>query len=94
VLAELRINPDKVPTEFINAVRRKGRVCAVEEHVPQGGIGQMLAHFLLRTGLPVSRFLHLHAKGYPSGLYGSQTFHRKECGLDGQSVASALLNQQ
>ncbi len=90
VLAELPIRPDEVPAEFIHAIHAKKRVCVVEEHVAQGGLGQMLAHFLLTANLPVWRFLHLHAKGYPSGLYGSQAFHRRECRLDAQGVLQAL----
>ena len=31
--------------------------------------------------------VHAHAVGYPSGRYGSQNWHRRECGLD----ASAIL---
>ena len=55
-----------------------------------GGIGQMLAHFLLQRGTRVS-FDHVCARGYPSGLYGSQGFHRKECGLDPDSLSRRFL---
>ena len=33
-------------------------------------------------------FTHQVARGYVSGLYGSQRFHRKECGLDPAGIAA------
>lgn len=32
------------------------------------------------------RIVHRHALGYPSGRYGSEDFHHKECGLDEKSI--------
>ncbi len=90
VLSELPILPSDVPVELIQAIIAKQQVCVVEEHVAQGGVGQMFAHFILSRRLPVQRFLHFHAKGYLSGLYGSQAFHRKECGIDAQGVLEAI----
>ena len=37
----------------------------------------------------VGRFEHVAARGYPSGQYGSQAWHRRECGLD----AAALIDR-
>jgi transketolase len=79
-----------LPGEFLADVRRRDALLVVEEHVVQGGLGQMIAHRLLSMGMAPRRFLHRAAKGYCSGLYGSQKFHRKECGLDPQSIMADL----
>ncbi|HWF47449.1 MAG TPA: hypothetical protein VG168_10620 [Bryobacteraceae bacterium] len=88
LVSELPI--DNVPEEFISDLNRSGHLIVVEEHVAQGGLGQMIAHYLLSHGIAVPRFTHHRAKGYVSGLYGSQKFHRKECGLDAESVIAGI----
>ncbi len=68
-----------------------GPLCVVEEHVAHGGAGAMLALRLALLGKTPARFAHACAHGYPSGTYGSQVFHRKECGLDPESVLKMVL---
>jgi transketolase len=58
----------------------------VEEHVAHGGFGQQFLHFLSLAGRSVRGVVHAHAQGYPSGRYGSQRWHRQECGLDVPSI--------
>jgi transketolase len=79
-----------VPAEFMESVRSTRRLLVVEEHTVHGGFGQMLAHHLTAAGLSLDSFTHKHALGYVSGLYGSQKFHRAECGLDAASIVSAV----
>jgi transketolase len=55
-------------------------VWVVEEHVAQGSLGQML-----------EADRHFCAKGYPSHTYGSQNFHRKECGIDAAFIREQIL---
>ena len=55
-------------------------VWVVEEHVAQGSLGQILA---------ADR--HFCAQGYPSHTYGSQNFHRKECGIDAAFIREQIL---
>ena len=62
----------------------------VEEHVAHGGVGQMLVHSLVLLGVMPSHFTHRCAQRYRSGLYGSQVFHRRECGLDSESIIAEL----
>ncbi len=62
----------------------------VEEHVATGSVGATLALELLESGHAPQRFLHRPALGYVSGRYGSQQFHRRECGLDPDAVLAAL----
>lgn len=91
LVTELPVN--NVPTEFLESVRRTRRLCVVEEHTVHGGFGQMLTHYLAAAGVSVDSFTHRHALGYVSGLYGSQKFHRAECGLDPASVVRAVSVQ-
>jgi transketolase len=83
----------EVPAEFMESVRRTRRLLVVEEHTVHGGFGQMLAHHLTAAGVSLDSFTHKHALGYVSGLYGSQKFHRAECGLDAASIVSAVSVQ-
>jgi len=75
-----------LPSEFIVDVRTAEHLVVVEEHVEHGGVGAMVALKLLTSGISPRRFSHQSARGYPSALYGSQKFHRKECGLDPATV--------
>ena len=90
VVAELPLEANPVPEEFVDAVGRRRRLCVVEEHVAHGGLGQLLAHWLLTRGIAIEAFEHAHARGYPSGSYGSQAFHRRESGLDVDGVLRCL----
>jgi transketolase len=90
LLTELPIRKDVVPVGFLDDVRLSGRLVVAEEHVAQGGAGQELARTLALMGKIPPKFEHRHARGYVSGLYGSQQFHRKESGLDPASVMAAL----
>ena len=90
VLAELPVREDSIPPDFLNDMRGSGRLIVIEEHVAQGGAGQDLARTLALMGKTPPRFEHRHARGYVSGLYGSQQFHRQECGLDPAAVLAAL----
>ena len=79
-----------VPSGFLDDVKRTEHLAVVEEHMKQGGVGQMICHHLLLHSVPVRRFTHHHAQGYVSGRYGSQKFHRVECQLDPASVLAAV----
>jgi transketolase len=86
--------PADVPSLFLADVQRCDHLFVVEEHVAHGGVGQMMAHHLLEKGLAPRRFTSLSAKGYVSGLYGSQKFHRQECGLDAATVIRKLAAEE
>ena len=90
VLTELPVRAEALPAEFLDDVRRAARLIVVEEHAAQGGAGHALAAALAVLGKTPPRFTHHHARGYPSGLYGSQAFHRKESGLDPAAVLADL----
>jgi transketolase len=91
VVSELPLAAAPPPAEFAARVAASGQLCVIEEHVEQGGLGQMLAIWALTAGITVRAFRHQHARGYPSGRYGSQAFHRRESMLDAASIRHAVL---
>jgi transketolase len=92
VLAELPCPP--IPDEFQADLKRCGRLLVVEEHVEQGGAAQNLALVLASSGIVTERFVARTARGYLTGRYGSQEFHRRECGLDGASIVEFLMRRE
>ncbi|MDR7040113.1 transketolase [Methylobacterium sp. BE186] len=89
-VSELPLCASPPPQAFVAALTARRRLCVVEEHVAQGGLGQSLAAWCLEGGLAVAEFRHLAAAGYPSGTYGSQAFHRRESGLDPAAIRATL----
>jgi transketolase len=81
--------PMALPAELLDAISGAPVLGLVEEHVAPGGLGQQLLHALALAGRRLPRVVHAHARGYPSGRYGSQSWHRHECGLD----VPAILRQ-
>jgi transketolase len=86
VATELPFGAAELPEAMLDRVRQTGVLLVLEEHVAQGGAGQMLSLLLMQAGMPVRRFGHLCAQGYRSGRYGSQGYHRAENGIDAASV--------
>jgi transketolase len=88
VLSELPVAD--LPLEMLRDLQRSRHLIVVEEHVARGSAGESIAHALLLSGRAPARFTHHCARGYPSGRYGSQRFHRRESGLDAASIVAAL----
>ena len=53
----------------------------------------MVASWVLEQQFRLAGFRHFAAKGYPSRKFGSQAFHRNECGIDGDSILQAILDR-
>ncbi len=87
ILSELPIL-NNLPDEISGAKK----LCVLEEHVAHGSAGQVIATKLLENNIAPKSFLHLHAKGYVSGLYGSQNFHRQESGLNIKNILDFFRN--
>jgi transketolase len=85
--------PDPIPEAFLADLACSRRLLVVEEHVAQGGVAQMIAGRLLAAGHAPERFVARSAQGYVSGRYGSQKFHRRESGLDPESLAQFLMDE-
>ena len=92
VVAELPISEETIPAEFLDDLDRARHLMVVEEHVAHGSAGQALSYLLAKMGRPPQQFTHRVAEGYPTGYFGSQMFHRKECGLDPESIVAAIAN--
>ncbi len=76
----------KLPEELLNDLEKSSRVTIAEEHVAHGSAGHALSMALLHLNCSPASLRHVTARGYPSGRYGSQKFHRAECGLDPASL--------
>jgi transketolase len=81
---------EEIPESFRADLARSRRLLVVEEHVTQGGLGRVVGAELLKSGPSLERFATRSAGGYVSGRYGSQKFHRRECGLDPESIVRFL----
>ncbi len=90
LLGELPLIAD-LPENLVAEISNK-KLCVVEEHVAQGGIGGLIAAKILEKNIVVKSFAHLHARGYVSGFYGSQKFHREESGLTKDSILNCLYH--
>lgn len=75
--------------ELMFSLLRTKKLLVIEEHVSRGGLGENLALFMVKHQLNC-QFIHRFALGYPNGLYGSQNYHQKLCGLDPQSLATDI----
>ena len=89
-LGWLPVVADDLPPELLAEIEESGALLVAEEHVATGGAGQALASCLLERGVRVRSFEHAFARGYPSGRYGSQAWHRCESGLDPMSLAQRI----
>ena len=90
VLSEMPLSEETFPEPLKARLANGSPLLVIEEHREHGGVGMSLAHLLMKTGLAPGRFRTLCARGYPSGRYGSQAFHRRESGLDAVSFLAAL----
>jgi len=90
VVSELPLESDSPPNRFVESLSRSKQLCVVEEHVAHGGIGHLIAHWAQNNGIILEKFQHLCANGYKSGYYGSQSFHRAECGIDVKNIFNTL----
>ena len=77
------------PADLLASIDEKRRVVTIEEHYLAGGLGEAVSHLLLSRGVSLRSFTSLHAKGYPSGRYGSQRWHQEESGLAGPALRGA-----
>lgn len=82
-------HPIDIPEAFWSACTEKP-LYVIEEHVATGGLGMHLALSMQQNGKKSASFIHRHALGYPSGTYGSQQFHRTQCGIDADSIRTLI----
>jgi transketolase len=90
VLSELPVLEKEIPAAFFEDLERSGHLAVAEEHVAHGSVGEMMTRLLALREVPLRRFSHFCAQGYLSNYYGSQNFHRKECGLAPEDILKEL----
>jgi transketolase len=89
VWAVSELGAEAIPDVFWEAAERS--LIVIEEHVREGGLGMHIAWALLKRGGSAARFIHRFALRYPTGRYGSQRFHRAQCGLDQAGIRELVL---
>lgn len=82
----------EIPSELKESVSRTNALVVVEEHVKAGGVGELLAHLFMEAGIKLDLFRSFCALGYPSGRYGSQSWHQHESGLSPERLTKAFLS--
>jgi len=90
VWAVTALTPNGIPEEFWNQLVGKP-LFIIEEHVAAGGLGMHVALAMCQLGIRISGFIHKYALGYPTGRFGSQAFHRAQCGLDVAGVRDMVI---
>lgn len=73
-----------------SSIKKTNKLLVIEEHVSRGGLGENLSLQLMKKSIVPKKFSHLHAVGYPEGLYGDQQFHQQKCGLDPISIKEII----
>lgn len=86
---ELPLSADDIPVSIIQSLESRPLV-VMEEHVAIGGLGAGLTKICMEGRVSPPAFIHHYALGYPSGLYGSQAYHRRESLLDGPGLMKAI----
>ena len=78
-----------IPELFWDQASSKG-LYILEEHVQSGGLGMHLALAMAQKSIHLPKFIHRYALGYPTGRFGSQNFHRAQCGLDRNGIIAMV----
>ena len=91
IVSQLPLLDQEFPILLQERLAERSPLLVIEEHGLHGGVGMVLTHLLAQKGIWPSRFVHLYAKGYISGRYGSQAFHRRESGLDSTAIRHAYI---
>lgn len=89
---KLPISFNEIPEELLNEIISQNKLIIIEDHVSVGGLGEQFIKALALNSIFPQKLIHLYAKGYISGLHGSQDFHRKENNLDIDTIIKILRN--
>lgn len=87
VWAVTELSLSVIPDQFWKEIQSSVLV-VLEEHICAGGLGMNLSYEMLKLHVQPAQFVHRYAIGYPTKTYGSQNFHRRQCGLDLESIRS------
>ena len=76
--------------ELKKSLNKTKKIVIIEEHVKRGGLAENLLSILVEEKINCEARC-LFAKGYPNGLYGSQSYHQKISGIDAEGIAKVIL---
>jgi transketolase len=80
-----------IPPRLIESINDVKKVITLEEHQGQCGLHETLASLLLKQlDIPI-KYHTLFATGYPSGRYGSQSWHQEENNLGGKNLENKII---
>lgn len=82
----------EIPQELISRIEAVKNVITFEEHTGECGLQETIACHILKNIKGAINYNSIYAKGYPSGKYGSQTFHQQESNLAGEGLLSEIIN--
>jgi transketolase len=85
-----RMPLSELPADVQDSIKRTSNVLTIEEHVATGSMGSAVSLLTNELSLKLEKFTSLHAKGYPGGLYGSQSYHQQESGLDEGNITRII----
>lgn len=89
IWAVTEFDQSAIPESFWAQIDGAG-LFVVEEHVAAGGLGMHISLAAMHRGARPARFEHRYALGYPTGRYGSQNYHRAQCGLDSDGLRAMI----
>ena len=75
--------------ELKNSIKKTNNVLILEEHVARGGLAEHIS-LLIHRNMLATKIEHFYAVGYPDGLYGSQDYHQKKCGIDKNTIIKTI----
>jgi transketolase len=87
----LKIPILEISKNLLESILKTKKVLVIEEHVLRGGLSEHFLSLLSSNNLLDIKFESLYAKGYPSKLYGNQSFHQKESCLDISGIQRKIL---
>ncbi len=86
----LKVPVAEISGELEQSISKTGNVIVLEEHVQRGGLGEQLLMKMVESGVRFHNFKSLHAKGYPTQLYGNQKYYQEISGIDAKSIALVI----
>ncbi len=86
----IKIPLSEISGELTDSISKSKRVVVIEEHVQRGGLGEHLLMKIIEFKIPFNKFVSLHAKGYPSQLYGNQKYYQELSGIDAASISKTI----
>lgn len=83
---------NKLDQELELSLRKTQKVLVIEEHVAVGGLAAGLSQLILNDRIIIKAWKSRFALNYPNNIYGDQSFHQKQCGLDSITIFNDIVS--